>query len=174
MPTRILWTIVRKRFYFKFFWFVSKVSDNELTDLVCSKIGIFLYDFLGDELTKLFTPTLHLANSPSSTNSWYKTASTYSKACFIKIFLQVGKIWHKLTYRRRVGLWGPLQHFQNDLFQLKIAAVIWLKYCRYGDKHYPINQLIRFQNYNYFKTYNTCLSLSKLKTCHKCLIFPSL
>ena len=25
---------------------------------------------------------------------------------------------------------------------MKVAAVTWLKYCRYGVKHYPINQLI--------------------------------
>ena len=25
-----------------------------------------------------------------------------------------------------------------------ISAVAWLKYCRYGVKHYPINQLIRY------------------------------
>ena len=32
------------------------------------------------------------------------------------------------------------------IFELSaaISAVAWLKYCRYGVKHYPINQLIRY------------------------------
>ena len=43
------------------------------------------------------------------------------------------------------GQWGPpgkLKNFQTHNFKLIVAAVIWLKYCRYAVKrvHYPINQ----------------------------------
>nr|XP_022294631.1 notch homolog 2 N-terminal-like protein isoform X2 [Crassostrea virginica] len=52
----------------------------------------------GDELTTLFTPTLYLANAPSSTEVWYKTSSTYSKACFLKIYLHVNDSSEILTF----------------------------------------------------------------------------
>ena len=45
----------------------------------------------------------------------------------------------------RVGSWGPpgkLQNFINDHISLIVAAVTWLKYCRYGVKLYPINRYI--------------------------------
>ena len=58
--------------------------------------------------------------------------------------------WHakdRFTgFRWRVGSWGPpgkLQNFKTDHSLLIVAAVIWLKYCRYGVKHYP-NKPIRW------------------------------
>ena len=56
--------------------------------------------------------------------------------------------WHEERlsgFRRRVVSGGPprkLQIFKTDhiLHVLMVAAVTWLKYCRYGVKHYPINQ----------------------------------
>ena len=57
--------------------------------------------------------------------------------------------WHaedRFTgFRWRVGSWGPpgkLQNFKTDHMYLIVAAVTWLKYCRYGVKLYPINQSI--------------------------------
>ena len=47
--------------------------------------------------------------------------------------------------RWRVGSWGPpgkLQNFKTDDFSLIVVDIIWLKYWRYGVKHYPINQSI--------------------------------
>ena len=38
---------------------------------------------------------------------------------------------------------GKLRKFKTDHFYL-IVAVIWIKYCQYGLKHYPINQSIRY------------------------------
>ena len=45
----------------------------------------------------------------------------------------------------KVGSWGPpgkLQIFKTNHISRIVAAVIWLKYCRYGVKFYPINQPI--------------------------------
>ena len=41
-----------------------------------------------------------------------------------------------------VGPPGKLQNFKTDHIKLIIAAVTWLKFCRYGVKLYPIRQLI--------------------------------
>ena len=46
-------------------------------------------------------------------------------------------------FRWRVGSWGTpgkLQNFTNYYRLLMVAAVMWPKYCRYGVKHYIMNQ----------------------------------
>ena len=58
-----------------------------------------------------------------------------------------------LDFDEEMGSWGPpgeLQIFKIDhiLLHVIVAAVTWLKYCRYGVKFYPINQsFVRFQRY---------------------------
>ena len=47
-----------------------------------------------------------------------------------------------LGTQKTVSLNFEEKNFQTIHFQLIDAAVIWLKYCRYGVKHFPINQLI--------------------------------
>lgn len=43
----------------------------------------------GDNLKSLFESTLQLADPLSSIDTWYRIASPYSKACFLKIFIKV-------------------------------------------------------------------------------------
>ena len=55
-----------------------------------------------------------------------------------------------------------VRHIYNTLFHFTLltkeviisAAAIWLKYCRYGLKHYPINQSI-----NHFNLFDSILML---------------
>ena len=35
-----------------------------------------------------------------------------------------------------------LSFLYSSFLFVRLAAVIWLKYCRYGVKHYPINQMM--------------------------------
>ena len=59
--------------------------------------------------------------------------------------------WHakdRFTGFRWVGFWGSpgkLQNFTNDHRLLIVTAVIWPKYCRFGVKHYIINQSINMK-----------------------------
>lgn len=43
----------------------------------------------GDDLNNLYESTLQLADPLSSINTWYRIASPYSKACFLKIFIKL-------------------------------------------------------------------------------------
>ena len=63
----------------------------------------------------------------------------------------------------------PTILYQSILYQ--IAALTWLKYCRYCVKLYPINQSISIKqcvgpklNQHYLMVTNTFNSLEKLKT----------
>ncbi|XP_056016043.1 uncharacterized protein LOC130053232 [Ostrea edulis] len=53
----------------------------------------------GDALSNLYTPTLQLADqSVASVDSWYRIASPYSKACFLKIYIQVNQTIDIVTF----------------------------------------------------------------------------
>lgn len=43
----------------------------------------------GDDLKSLYESNLQLADPLSSIDTWYRIASPYSKACFLKIFIKV-------------------------------------------------------------------------------------
>ena len=70
----------------------------------------------------------------------------YLYGCFVVLKLRQPS-WHAKHrfsgFRWRVGSWRPPekhQNFTNYHRLLTVAAVIWPKYCRYGVKHYIINQ----------------------------------
>ena len=48
---------------------------------------------------------------------------------------------NRLSTQKTVSLDFEEDFFKIDPFKPIVAADVWLKYCRYGVKHYPINQL---------------------------------
>lgn len=54
-----------------------------------SFLYLFFPIYLGDDLKNLYESTLQLADPLSSIDTWYRIASPYSKACFLKIFIKV-------------------------------------------------------------------------------------
>lgn len=53
----------------------------------------FLYPPSGEDLNSLYESTLQLADPLSSIDTWYRIASPYSKACFLKISIKVYMIY---------------------------------------------------------------------------------
>ena len=82
------------------------------------------------------------------------------------VYLYIMCIFH-LAPRHSPIARGPLAHLRN-------AAVIWLKYCWYGIKHYPINQSITSETFSNNKQAGTNYKLRFiLAGCLKLLLSPT-
>ena len=81
---------------------------------------------------------------------WCPLSSGTCKHCKFGLYQANGSSnteWTVLRWRQAILPWfltmWPENHYRERLLSIRIhAAVIWLKYCRYGIKHYPIHQSI--------------------------------
>ena len=98
---------------------------------------------------------LFLTSNPDQVMCWTESVSTFIKDCSVIQRMSVGwdvkwcpvsRITNPLAHKR--FRWGvgyrelpeKLKNVTTDYFKLEVATITWLKYCRYGVKHYPINQ----------------------------------